>query len=75
MTIDWIVICGDIVNPQQISHVDPRVLGRFCGAPQELEFEDHVVIYLACGRKYRIRRNSESLSGLIEKLNLSSFFE
>ena len=47
MTIDWIVICGDIVNPQQITHVDPRVLGRFCGAPQELEFEDHVIMALS----------------------------
>lgn len=73
INIDWIEICGDIVNAQQITHINPSALGKNCGAPYELQDAKYVVIKLSCGRSYRIRHKNEGVRELLKKLNLNFF--
>lgn len=71
INIDWIEICGDIVNAQQITYINPSVLGKNCGAPYDLQNVKYVVIKISCGRSYRIRHESEGITELLKKLNLN----
>ena len=71
INIDWIEICGDVVNAQQISHINPSVIGKNCGAPYNCHYDKYVVIQLVCGRSYRIRHDSDEIVSLLKKLNLN----
>ena len=71
INIDWIEICGDVVNAQQITHINPCVIGKNCGAPIDSQYDKYVVIKLSCGRSYRIRHEGEGITALLKKLNLN----
>ena len=69
--MDWIEICGDIVNYSQITHIVPCILGRNCGASFDEQNNKFVVIGLSCGRKYRLAHSDSTLSEIMQQLNLN----
>ena len=72
--MDWIEICGDIVNSNQITHIVPCILGRNCGASFDEKNNKFVVIGLSCGQRYRLAHCDSSLPKIMQKLNLNFHF-